>query len=76
MIDVAALGYTGLGDGYGGTLKVSYNAEAGRTYVQDFTSTQSGQHFEIALAGDHSHDLGAGQFVFAGAGPELTLLGV
>lgn len=76
VIDVAALGYTGLGDGYGGTLKVSYNAEVGRTYVQDSTATPSGQHFEIALAGDHSHDLGTGQFVFAGAGPELTLLGV
>ena len=75
LIDVSALGYTGLGNGNDGTLKVSYNAELDRTYVQNFTSTQ-GQHFEIALSGDHSHDLGAGQFVFAEASPELTLLGV
>ncbi|PVZ13686.1 MULTISPECIES: M10 family metallopeptidase C-terminal domain-containing protein [unclassified Pseudomonas] len=76
VIDVAALGYTGLGDGTGGSLKVSYDAELDRTYVQNFTATSSGQHFEIALAGDHSRDLGTGQFIFAEVSPELTVLGV
>lgn len=75
LIDVSALGYTGLGNGSGGTLKVSYNAELDRTYVQDLTSPE-GQRFEIALSGDHSQHLGAGQFVFTEATTELTLLGV
>lgn len=77
LIDVSALGYTGLGSGHNGTLKVSYSAAGDRTYIKDFTTTgDNGQRFEIVLSGDHSHDLGADQFVFADAGPELTLLGV
>lgn len=78
LIDVAALGYTGLGNGHNGTLEVSYSATDDRTYVQDFTPTSGGQHFEIALSGDHSNDLSNGQFVFAhvDTGHELTLLGV
>jgi parallel beta-helix repeat protein len=76
LIDVSALGYTGLGNGHDGTLKVSYSAAADRTYLKDFTITSGGQRFEVALSGDHSHDLGTGQFVFADASPELTLLGV
>jgi parallel beta-helix repeat protein len=75
LIDVAALGYTGLGNGHEGTLKVSYSATADRTYLENFTPTHSGQRFEIALSGDHSHDLTTDQFVFANASPELTLLG-
>lgn len=74
LIDVSALGYSGLGNGNDGTLKISYNAELDRTYVQNFTATNSGQHFEVALSGDQ--DLGAGQFIFAEASSELTLLGV
>nr|WP_276583564.1 M10 family metallopeptidase C-terminal domain-containing protein [Pseudomonas sp. RIT-PI-S] len=75
LIDVSALGYTGLGNGHDGTLKVSYSAAADRTYVKDFTPTRSGQRFEIALSGDHSNDLSTNQFVFADASHELTLLG-
>lgn len=76
LIDVSALGYTGLGNGHDGTLKVSYSAAADRTYIKDFTSTEDGLRFEIALSGDRSHDLSADQFVFAHPTPELTLLGV
>ena len=77
LIDVSALGYTGLGNGHDGTLQVSYSAAGGRTYIKDFTPTgDNGQRFEIVLSGDRSHDLGADQFVFADASPELTLLGV
>ncbi len=75
LINVSALGYTGLGNGHDGTLNVSYSAEVDRTYVEDFTTT-GGQRFEIALSGDHSQDLGAGQFIFAEAVQELTVLGV
>lgn len=75
LIDVSALGYTGLGDGHDGTLKVSYSAAADRTYLKDFTTASGGQRFEIALSGDRTHDLDTGQFVFADASHELTLLG-
>ena len=32
-IDLAGLGFTGLGNGRGGTLQVSYNASNDRTYI-------------------------------------------
>ncbi|WP_276583534.1 glycosyl hydrolase family 28-related protein [Pseudomonas sp. RIT-PI-S] len=75
-IDVSALGYSGLGNGLNGTLKVSYSAAADRTYVKDFRVDSNGHRFEIALSGDHTQDLGVDQFVFADAAHELTLLGV
>lgn len=77
LLDVSALGYTGLGTGRDGTLKVSYSATADRTYVKDFTAGADGARFEITLDGDLSHALGADAFVFAPT-PEqdLALLGV
>ncbi|MBA1245220.1 M10 family metallopeptidase C-terminal domain-containing protein [Pseudomonas japonica] len=77
LLDVAALGYTGLGSGRDGTLKVSYSAAADRTYVKDFTAGADGERFEITLDGDLSHALSADAFVFAPAPEqELALLGV
>ncbi len=74
VIDVSALGYTGLGDGTQGTLKVAYSAEAGRTYIKDLETDALGHRFEVALDGDVSQQLNAGNFIFAGEG-EVTLLG-
>jgi Ca2+-binding RTX toxin-like protein len=77
LIDVAALGYTGLGNGHDGTLLVTYSAQAGRTYVKDLDVNATGHRFEIGLAGDVAAATGAGSFVFAhGDAAELTLLGV
>lgn len=71
-IDVAALGYTGLGDGLNGTLKVAYSASSDRTYLKDLHADANGQRFEIALSGDLRADLTANQFVFAPAAVDKT----
>lgn len=80
VIDVKALGYSGLGDGTGGTLKVAYNADTDRTYIKDLEADASGHRFEITLMGDLSHQLDDSNFLFASSTPattdtELTLLG-
>lgn len=63
-IDVSALGFTGLGDGTHGTLQVSYNANADRTYIQSRDSDASGHRFQVSLTGDLEHVSNA-QFIFA-----------
>jgi Ca2+-binding RTX toxin-like protein len=80
VIDVKALGYSGLGDGTDGTLKVAYNADTDRTYIKDLEADASGHRFEITLMGDLSHQLDDSNFLFASStpaatDPELTLLG-
>ncbi|WP_296253673.1 glycosyl hydrolase family 28-related protein [Pseudomonas sp. UBA4194] len=64
-INVGSLGFTGLGDGTDGTLKVSYNEKLDRTSVTDVEGNALGQHFEVTLAGDYSNTLTAEQFTFA-----------
>jgi parallel beta-helix repeat protein len=76
LIDVSALGYSGLGNGMNGTLKLSYSAAADRTYLKDFQANENGARFEVALSGDLTHSVGSDQFVFTGASHELELLGV
>lgn len=58
-IDVSALGFTGLGNGHGSTLKLAYNAGKDLTYLKSFEADSQGQRFELALAG-HITDLGPG----------------
>jgi hypothetical protein len=48
-IDVSALGYTGLGDGTGGTLKLIYDTATHRTYLKDYEADADGQRFEISI---------------------------
>jgi uncharacterized delta-60 repeat protein len=74
-IDVAALGYTGFGDGTGTTLKVAYNAGLDRTYLQDAQADVQGHTFQIAIAGDWRESLNEGHMVFA-PGTEVALIGV
>ncbi|UFH51105.1 M10 family metallopeptidase C-terminal domain-containing protein [Pseudomonas sp. KNUC1026] len=71
-IDVSKLGFTGLGDGKNGTLQVVYNASSDRTYLKDLDADANGNRFELALAGNHSQDLTASQFVFAASAPAET----
>lgn len=75
-IDVSALGFTGLGDGNGHTLKLSYSASTDRTYVQSNQADSEGHRFEVSLTGDYRQTLGAENFVFAHDTPELHVLGV
>ncbi|WP_263262455.1 M10 family metallopeptidase C-terminal domain-containing protein [Pseudomonas sp. RIT-PI-S] len=77
-LDVSALGFTGLGDGTDGTLKVSYNASADRTYIRSNEADTAGHKFQVTLVGDYSHTLTNDQFVFATAdhATEVQALGV
>lgn len=77
VIDVSALGYTGLGNGTNHTLKVTYNAALDRTYLKDYDADASGHRFEVSLAGDYlvENRLRPENFVFADA-TEVTTLGV
>ncbi|WP_415860944.1 glycosyl hydrolase family 28-related protein [Azotobacter vinelandii] len=76
-IDLSALGFSGLGDGYGGTLLLKTNAEGTRTYLKSFEADAEGRRFEVALDGDHTGDLSAANVVFAATGTttELEVLG-
>ena len=64
-IDVAALGFTGLGNGHGNTLNVSYNATSNLTYLKDFDADANGVRFELGLTGNYLSSLKASNFVFA-----------
>ncbi|ROM66089.1 type I secretion target [Pseudomonas brassicacearum] len=75
-IDVSALGFTGFGNGYNGTLKVMTNDTYTLTYLKSFEPDDSGHRFEVSLVGNHSGwtDL---DVVFAEADQEdITLIGV
>lgn len=64
-IDVAALGYTGLGDGHDGTLKLVYDTDLHRTYLKDYDLNAEGQRFEIALEGGYTRTFSADNLVVA-----------
>ncbi|MDO7897366.1 calcium-binding protein [Pseudomonas citrulli] len=64
-IDVSSLGYTGLGDGTGTTLKVAYNQALDRTYLQDVEADAQGHWFQIGLAGDWRESLDEDNMIFA-----------
>ncbi|WP_225774138.1 glycosyl hydrolase family 28-related protein [Pseudomonas sp. Marseille-Q5115] len=76
-LDVSALGFTGLGDGSGTTVRVAYSAATDRTYIKNQEPDADGHSFEVGLAGNLADQITAGNFVFAVAdGVELTTLGV
>lgn len=53
-IDVSALGFTRLGNGYDGTLDVIFNEAKSLTYLKSYEADTSGARFELSLVGDHS----------------------
>ncbi|MBF7142928.1 MULTISPECIES: putative Ig domain-containing protein [Pseudomonas] len=63
-LDLADLGFKGLGDGYNGTLLVQYNANTGRTYLKNYDADASGNRFELSLNGNLANTLKADNFVF------------
>ena len=65
VLDLAALGYTGLGDGYGNTLVLRVDAEADRTYLSSLEPDADGHRFELVLNGDLSGQLDAYHLLFA-----------
>lgn len=64
-IDLTALGFTGLGDGQGTTLKLSYDAQADITRLSSLERDEAGNRFQIAFAGNHLKDLGSNTIQFA-----------
>ncbi|WP_223488583.1 M10 family metallopeptidase C-terminal domain-containing protein [Pseudomonas sp. A-RE-19] len=63
-IDLAGLGFTGLGNGHGGTLQASYSASSDRTYIKDYDADASGNRFELILSGNLTSTLTASNFIF------------
>lgn len=65
QIDVSALGFTGLGNGYGGTLKVVLNGAGDKTALKSLEPDADGNHFEVLISGNHLNDLGSANVIFA-----------
>ena len=65
-IDVSGLGYTGIDDGTGATVKVVYNSDLDRTYIKNFDTDTHGERFEITLLGNLEGQLDADNFIFTG----------
>ncbi|SEO08211.1 delta-60 repeat domain-containing protein [Pseudomonas sp. NFACC39-1] len=53
-IDLSALAFTRLGNGYNGTLDVVVNEAKNLTYLKSYEADANGARFELSLAGDHS----------------------
>ncbi|NMY13533.1 hypothetical protein PVE_P0089 (plasmid) [Pseudomonas veronii 1YdBTEX2] len=64
-IDVSALGFTGLGDGHGGTLTVAVNDAGTRTYLKSYAYGEDGNRFEVAFDGDIKQYLTEDKIIFA-----------
>lgn len=75
-VDVSALGYTGLGDGHDGTLKLV--EDSGRTFLRSLDADAQGRLFEVRWGREIADSLSDSNFVFAetGQGEDLSLLGV
>lgn len=65
MIDLSALAFTGLGNGYNGTLKVVLNLAGDATALKSLEADANGNRFEILLSGNHVSELNAGSVLFA-----------
>ncbi|WP_437882588.1 calcium-binding protein [Pseudomonas sp. LRF_L74] len=63
-IDLTGLAFTGLGNGYNGTLKVSYNGTSDRTYLKSYEADADGNRFELSLLGNQVDSLNAGTIIF------------
>lgn len=50
-IDLSALGFTGFGNGYEGTLAVVENTATGRIYLRSYDADTDGNRFEISFNG-------------------------
>jgi uncharacterized delta-60 repeat protein len=78
-IDVSALGFTELWNGYNATLTAVLSEDGQRTYLKSYSADEQGRRFEITLQGDVVAQLGDDNFIFAsGDEPftELQILGV
>ncbi|ASL28876.1 glycosyl hydrolase family 28-related protein [Azotobacter chroococcum] len=72
LIDLSALSFSGLGDGYDGTLAVQLNGTGTRTYLKSYEADEQGKRFEVALDGNHAA-LSEASFVFGESGSATGL---
>ncbi|KPW93228.1 calcium-binding protein [Pseudomonas syringae pv. coryli] len=63
-LDLSALSFTGLGNGYNGTLAVVYNSSNDRTYVKSLEVDTNGNRFELVLVGNLAGSLTTDNFLF------------
>jgi parallel beta-helix repeat protein len=64
-IDLSAIGFTGLGNGYNGTIYLTVNTEGTKTFVKSAETDADGNRFELALTGNLLNSISANDFVFA-----------
>lgn len=68
-IDLSELGFTALGNGYNGTLQLSYSSASDRTYLRSLEPDLNGNRFELALQGNHLNSLNASTLFLETAPP-------
>ncbi|MCF5648805.1 M10 family metallopeptidase C-terminal domain-containing protein [Pseudomonas syringae] len=66
-INLSALGFTGIGNGYDGTLAIQNNADDTRTYLKSFEANADGQRFELVIDGNLTAQLNESNLVFSSA---------
>ncbi|MFD2406960.1 M10 family metallopeptidase C-terminal domain-containing protein [Azorhizophilus paspali] len=64
-LDVSALGFTGLGNGYAGTLAVTTSVDGSHTYLKSYETDAEGRSFGVSLQGNHAAALSADNILFA-----------
>ncbi|MBF7142738.1 MULTISPECIES: M10 family metallopeptidase C-terminal domain-containing protein [Pseudomonas] len=64
QVDLTALGFTGLGDGYGTTLSLSYDSGSDITRLSSRELDSAGNRFQIAFSGNHLLDLAPNTLLF------------
>jgi Ca2+-binding RTX toxin-like protein len=64
-LDLSALGFTRLGDGFNGTLRALFDAVHHTTVLQSLQADSDGRLFEVALLGNHVSDFTAQNLIFA-----------
>ena len=65
QIDVSSLGFTGLGNGHGTTLKLVTRADGEMTILKSLDADAAGYRFEIALQGDQKAAMADTSILFA-----------
>jgi Ca2+-binding RTX toxin-like protein len=65
-IDLSALGFSALGNGLNGTLRLSYSSTTDRTYMSSLESDAGGRYFELAIQGNHLSTLSSANILFKG----------
>ncbi|MEK1907142.1 MAG: putative Ig domain-containing protein, partial [Pseudomonas sp.] len=65
-IDLTSLGFSSLGNGYGGTLRLSYSSSSDRTYLKSYEADADGNYFELAFQGNQLTALNATNILFTG----------